>query len=128
MLRTGDCALYSRSCAYEKMAGIKVVSDDDIARWIFDDIDFEGEFTDESEHEETLPVCTDISSVNQDLVMEKKVTIIRNLYQVAGRFIVMGNVILLSSRTLLHNRNSPFLKLLGQKLNLYISSSLSQMI
>ena len=44
------------------MAGLKGVSDDDIARWIFEDSEVEGEFSDESEHEETLPVCSDISS------------------------------------------------------------------
>jgi len=44
------------------MAGMKGVSDDDIARWIYEDSEVEGEFSDESEHEETLPVCSDISS------------------------------------------------------------------
>jgi len=44
------------------MAEMKGVSDDDIARWIFEDSEVEGEFSDESEHEETLPVCSDISS------------------------------------------------------------------
>jgi hypothetical protein len=44
------------------MAGMKHVSDDDIARWIFEDSEVEGEFGDESEHEETLAVCSDISS------------------------------------------------------------------
>jgi len=44
------------------MAGMKGVSDDDIARWIFEDSEGEGEFSDESEHEDTLPVCSDISS------------------------------------------------------------------
>jgi len=44
------------------MAAMKVVSDDDIARWILEDSEVEGEFSDESEHEETLPVCSDISS------------------------------------------------------------------
>jgi hypothetical protein len=43
------------------MAGLKRVSDDDIARLIFEDSEGEGEFGDESEHEETLPVCSDIS-------------------------------------------------------------------
>ena len=43
------------------MAGLRRVSDGDIARWIFEDSDVEGEFSDESEHEETLPVCRDIS-------------------------------------------------------------------
>jgi len=42
------------------MAGMKGVSDNDIARWIFEDSEVEGEFSDESEHEETLPVCSDI--------------------------------------------------------------------
>jgi len=41
---------------------MKGVSDDDIARWILEDIEVEGEFSDESEHEGTLPVCSDISS------------------------------------------------------------------
>jgi len=59
---TGDCALYLRGCACRKMAGMKGVNDDDIARWIFEDSEVEGEFSDESEHEETLPVCSDISS------------------------------------------------------------------
>jgi hypothetical protein len=44
------------------MAGMKGISDDDIARWIFEDSEVEGEFSDESEHEETLAVCSDISS------------------------------------------------------------------
>ena len=44
------------------MAGMKGVSDNDTARWIFEDSEVEGEFSDESEHEETLPVCSDISS------------------------------------------------------------------
>jgi hypothetical protein len=43
------------------MARMKGVSDDDIARWIFEDSEGDGEFSDESEHEETLPVCSDIS-------------------------------------------------------------------
>ena len=45
-----------------KMAGKKRVSDYDIARWIFEGNEVEGEFSDENEHEETLPVCSDISS------------------------------------------------------------------
>jgi hypothetical protein len=45
-----------------KLAGMKGVSDDDIARWIFEDSGVEAEFSDESGHEETLPVCSDISS------------------------------------------------------------------
>jgi hypothetical protein len=48
------------------MAGMKGVSDDDIARWIFEDSEVEGEFSDESEHEETLPVCNDISSCESE--------------------------------------------------------------
>jgi hypothetical protein len=44
------------------MAGMKGVSDDDIARWIFEDSEVEGEFSDESGHEETLPVCSDINT------------------------------------------------------------------
>ena len=40
----------------------KGVSDDDTARWIFKDSEVEGEFSDESEHEETRPVCSDVSS------------------------------------------------------------------
>ena len=44
------------------MAGTKGVSDNDIARWIFEDSEVEGEFGDESEHEETRPVCSDVSS------------------------------------------------------------------
>jgi hypothetical protein len=39
------------------MAGMKGVSDNYIARWIFEDSVVEGQFSDESEHEETLPVC-----------------------------------------------------------------------
>ena len=54
--------LYRRGCACRKMAGMKGVSDDDIARWIFEDSEVEGEFSDETEHEETLPLCSDISS------------------------------------------------------------------
>ena len=41
---------------------LKGVSDYDIARWIFEDSEVEGEFSYESEHEETLPMCSDISS------------------------------------------------------------------
>ena len=41
---------------------MKGVSNDDIARWIFDDSEIKGEFSDESEHEETPPVCSDVSS------------------------------------------------------------------
>ena len=41
---------------------MKGVSDDGIAKWIFEDSEVEGEFSDEIEHEETLPVCSDISS------------------------------------------------------------------
>jgi hypothetical protein len=44
------------------MARVKGVSDDDIARWIFEHSEVEGEFSDESEHEEILPVCSAISS------------------------------------------------------------------
>jgi len=44
------------------MVATKGVSDDDIARWIFEDSEVEGEFSDESEHEETHPVCSDVSS------------------------------------------------------------------
>jgi hypothetical protein len=47
---TGDCVLYSRSCACRKIAGKKGVSDDDIARWIFEHSEVEGEFSDESEN------------------------------------------------------------------------------
>jgi len=63
---TGNCALYSHGCACRKMAGMKGVSDDDIARWIFEDSEVEGEFTDKSECEETLPVCSDISSTESE--------------------------------------------------------------
>jgi len=48
--------LHSHGCACRKMAGMKG------GRWIFEDSEVEGEFSDESEHEETLPVCSDISS------------------------------------------------------------------
>ena len=41
---------------------MKGVNDDDIARWIFEDSEVEGEFSDERESEETLVVCSDISS------------------------------------------------------------------
>ena len=41
---------------------MKGLSDDDIARRILEDSEVEGEFSDESGHEETLPVCSDISS------------------------------------------------------------------
>jgi hypothetical protein len=41
---------------------MKCVSDNDIARWIFEENEVEEEFSDESEHAETLPVCSDISS------------------------------------------------------------------
>jgi hypothetical protein len=44
------------------VAGKKGVSDDDITRWIFEGSEVKGEFSDETEHEETLPVCNDISS------------------------------------------------------------------
>jgi hypothetical protein len=44
------------------MAEMKGVSDDDTARWIFQDSEVEGEFSDESEHEKTLLACSDISS------------------------------------------------------------------
>jgi hypothetical protein len=60
------------------MAGMKRVSDD-IARWIFENSEVEGEFSDESEHEETVPLCSDISSSDLNLMMKKKVTIISNL-------------------------------------------------
>jgi hypothetical protein len=43
------------------MAGMKRVSDD-IARWIVEDSEVEGEFSDENEHEESLSLCSDISS------------------------------------------------------------------
>jgi hypothetical protein len=61
------------------MAGMKHVSDNDISRLIFEDSEVEGEFSDESEHEETLPVCSVIVPVNLNIVMKKNVTIIRNL-------------------------------------------------
>jgi hypothetical protein len=48
-------------------------------------------------------------AVNVNLVM-KNVTIIRNLWQIAGRFFVMVIVMSWSSRTLLHNRDLPFLR------------------
>ena len=58
--------LYLRGSACRKMAGMKGVSDNDNARWIFEDSEVEGEFSDESEHEETLPVCSDnISSESE---------------------------------------------------------------
>jgi hypothetical protein len=43
------------------MARMKGVSDDYTARWNFEDSEVEGEFSDKSEHEETLPICSDIS-------------------------------------------------------------------
>jgi len=54
------------------MAGLKGVNDNDIARWIFEDSEFEGEFNDESEHEETLPVCSNISSSESESSDEKE--------------------------------------------------------
>jgi G:T-mismatch repair DNA endonuclease (very short patch repair protein) len=42
LMRTGNCVLFSRGCAWRKMAGMKGVSDDDIARWIFEDSEVEG--------------------------------------------------------------------------------------
>jgi hypothetical protein len=35
LMGTGDCMLYSRGCTCRKVAGLKRVIDDDIARWIF---------------------------------------------------------------------------------------------
>jgi hypothetical protein len=61
------------------MAGMKRVSDDNIARLIFEDSEVEGEFSDKSEHEETRPVCSDISSSESESRDEKNVTIGRNL-------------------------------------------------
>jgi hypothetical protein len=54
------------------MAGMKRVSDDDIARLISEDSEVEGEFSDESEHEETLPVCSDISSSESECSDEEE--------------------------------------------------------
>jgi hypothetical protein len=54
------------------MAGMKGVSDNDITRWIFEDSEVEGEFSDEIEHEETLPVCSDISSSESESSDEKE--------------------------------------------------------
>jgi hypothetical protein len=51
------------------MAGIKRVSDDDIARWIFEDSEVEGEFSDESDHEETLLYAAILVTVNLNLMM-----------------------------------------------------------
>jgi hypothetical protein len=54
------------------MAGRKRVSDDDIAKWIFEDSEVEGGFSDESEHEETLPVCSDVSFSESESNDEKE--------------------------------------------------------
>jgi hypothetical protein len=50
---------------------MKRVSDDDIARWIFEDSEVEGEFSDQSEHAVILV------PVNLNLTMKKKVMIIK---------------------------------------------------
>jgi hypothetical protein len=61
------------------MAGMKGVSYDDIARWIFEDSKVEGEFSDESELKKLFLYAVILVPVNLNLVMKKKVTIIRNL-------------------------------------------------
>jgi hypothetical protein len=106
------------------MAGIKGVSDDNIARWIFEDSEVEGEFSDESEHEETLPVCSDISASESESGNEEKSDNYTQPVTSSWKVYHDGD----DDRIKLHNRDSPFLKVLGQKLNLNISSSTSQMI
>ena len=64
--------MYLRGCACRKIAGMKGVSDNNIARWIFEDSEVEGEFSDESEHEETLPVCSDISSSESEYIDDEE--------------------------------------------------------
>jgi hypothetical protein len=54
------------------MAGMKRISDDDIARLIFEDSEGEGEFSDESEYEETLPVFSDSSSSESECSDEEE--------------------------------------------------------
>jgi len=96
------------------MAGMKGVSDDDIARWIFRDSEVEGEFSDESEHEETLPVCSDISSSEYESSDEEESD--NNKQPVTSSCKVYRD----GDCTLLHNRDSPLLKVLSQKLHLNI--------
>jgi hypothetical protein len=61
------------------MAGMKGVSEDDIARWIFEDSEVEREFSDEVSMKKLFLYAVILVSVNLNLVMKKKVTIIRNL-------------------------------------------------
>ena len=61
------------------MAGMKGVSEDDIARWIFEDSEVEREFSDEVSMKKLFLYAVILVSVNLNLVMKKQVTIIRNL-------------------------------------------------
>jgi hypothetical protein len=48
------------------MTGMKRVSDEETVKWIFEDSELEGEFSDEGEHEETVSVFSDnISSESE---------------------------------------------------------------
>ena len=58
---------------------MKGVSDDDIARWIFEDNEVEREFSDEVSMKKLFLYAVILVPVNLYLVMKKKVTIIRNL-------------------------------------------------
>ena len=61
------------------MAGMKGVSEGDIARWIFEDSEVEREFSDEVSMKKLFLYAVILVSVNLNLVMKKQVTIIRNL-------------------------------------------------
>ena len=54
------------------MAGDEGLSDDDIARWTYEDSEVEREFSEGNEHEETLPVCSDISSSESESSEEEE--------------------------------------------------------
>jgi hypothetical protein len=96
--------------------------------WIFEHSEVEGEFSDESEHEETLPVCSDISSSESESTDEEESDDNMQLVTSSWKVYCDGDCDLIKFLYSVTDRDSPSLKVLGQKLNLNISSCFSQMI
>jgi hypothetical protein len=61
------------------MAGMKAVSDDDIARWIFRTVRLKESLVMKVSMKKLFLYAVILVPVNLNLVMKKKVTIIRNL-------------------------------------------------
>jgi hypothetical protein len=110
----------------QQVAGMKHVSDDDIASWIFEDSEIEGEFSDESTHEETVPLCSDISSSESESNDQEENDYNTQPVTSSWKVYCHGDGDHIKFLYSVTQQGFTLLKVLSQKPNLNISSSFSQ--